>query len=118
MLVLEAELKGRLSQYNALNEAIWTASFICDQALRYWQDQQGVSNNVLQQLCAILAQEFTWAGKLNSMAPGADADRAGFAIKGFHSNCLAKKLLNIGYPQSEKMGSFRRTQKLWVEAFR
>lgn len=38
MLVLEAELKGRLSQYNALNEAIWTASFICDQALRYWQD--------------------------------------------------------------------------------
>lgn len=96
MLVLEAKLKSKLSQYNALNEAIRTALFICNQAWRHWQNKQGVSNNILQNLYAVLAQKFTWAGKLNSMARQPNADSAWFAIKGFYSNYQAKKLGNIG----------------------
>lgn len=67
MLVLEAKLKGKQNQYDALDEAIRTGLFIQNKARRYWQDTPGVGKNDLQKLCAVLASEFEWAGKLNSM---------------------------------------------------
>ncbi len=91
MLVLEAKFKGKQNQYNALGEAIRTALFIRNKALRHWQDTPGVGKNDLQKLCATLASEFEWAGKLNSMARQACADRAWFAISRFYANCKAKK---------------------------
>jgi putative transposase len=37
-----------------------------------------------------MAKEFEWAGKLNSMARQASAERAIFAIQRFFANCKAK----------------------------
>lgn len=104
MLVLEAKLKGKQNQYNALDEAIRTALFIRNKALRHWQDTPGVGKNDLQKLCAVLATEFEWAAKLNSMARQASADRAWFAISRFYANCKAKKQGKKGYPRYKKRG--------------
>lgn len=63
MLVLEAKLKGKTEQYQALDEAIKTANFIRNKALRYWMDNRGVKQFDLNKHCAVLAQEFEWAKK-------------------------------------------------------
>ena len=76
MLVLEAKLKGKNWQYELLEEAIRTANFVRNKALIYWMDNRGVSKNDLQKLCATLAKEYDWAGKLNSQARQSSADRA------------------------------------------
>ncbi|MBF2063343.1 MAG: transposase [Calothrix sp. C42_A2020_038] len=104
MLVLEAKLKGRQSQYNLIDEAIRTALFIRNKALRHWMDNKDVGKNDLQKLCAILAKEFDFADKLNSMARQASADRAWSAIKRFYDNCKAKKPGKKGYPRFKKRG--------------
>ncbi|BAZ06511.1 RNA-guided endonuclease InsQ/TnpB family protein [Calothrix sp. NIES-3974] len=104
MLVLEAKLKGKESQYGLLDEAIRTALFIRNKALRHWIDNKDVSKNDLQKLCAVLAKEFDFAGKLNSMARQASADRAWCAIKRFYDNCKAKKPGKKGYPRFKKRG--------------
>ena len=57
MLVLEAKLKEKDWQYELLEEAIRTANFVRNKALRYWMDNRGASKNDLQKLCATLAKE-------------------------------------------------------------
>lgn len=104
MLVIEAKLRGKQMQYDALNEAIRTTNFVRNKAVRYWQDNIGAGKNDLQKLCAVLASEFEWAGKLNSMARQASADRAWFAISRFYANCKAKKALKKGFPKYKKRG--------------
>jgi len=104
MLVLEAKLKGKQNQYSLLDEAIRTALFIRNKALRHWIDNKNVSKNDLQKLCAVLAKEFDFADKLNSMARQASADRAWFAIKRFYDNCKVKKPGKKGYPRFKKRG--------------
>jgi putative transposase len=49
-----------------------------------------------------MAKEFEWAGKLNSMARQASAERAIFAIQRFFANCKAKTPGKKGYPQFKK----------------
>jgi putative transposase len=104
MLVLEAKLKGKQSQYNSIDEAIRTALFIRNKALRHWLDNKKVGKNDLQKLCAVLAKEFDFADKLNSMARQASADRAWLAIKRFYDNCKAKKSGKKGFPRFKKRG--------------
>ncbi|MBD2499008.1 RNA-guided endonuclease InsQ/TnpB family protein [Anabaena azotica] len=104
MLVLEAKLKGKQNQYNSIDEAIRTALFIRNKALRHWIDHKDVGKNDLQKLCAVLAKEFDFADKLNSMARQASADRAWLAIKRFYDNCKAKKPLKKGFPRFKKRG--------------
>lgn len=104
MLVLEAKLKGKQSQYHLIDEAIRTALFIRNKALRHWMDNRDIGKNELQKLCAVLAKEFDFADKLNSMARQASADRAWLAIKRFYDNCKAKKLGNQGFPKFKKRG--------------
>ena len=99
MIVLEFKLKGKAQQYRIINEMIRTAQFVRNKALRYWIDNQGVKLLDLYKQCAIMAKEFEWAGKLNSMARQASAERAIFAIQRFFSNCKAKKPGKKGYPQ-------------------
>jgi putative transposase len=67
-----------------------------------WIDNQGVKLVDLYKQCAIMAKEFEWAGKLNSMARQASAERAIFAIQRFFSNCKAKEPGKKGYPQFKK----------------
>jgi len=83
MLVLEAKLKGKDWQYELLEEAIRTANFVRNKALRYWMDNRGVSKNDLQKLCATLSKEYDWAGKLNSQARQSSADKAWNGISRF-----------------------------------
>ncbi|MBD2516009.1 IS200/IS605 family element transposase accessory protein TnpB [Nostoc sp. FACHB-973] len=104
MLVLEAKLKGKQSQYNSIDEAIRTTLFIRNKALRHWMDNKDIGKNDLQKLCAVLAKEFDFANKLNSMARQASADRAWFAIKRFYDNCKAKKPGKKRFPQFKKRG--------------
>ncbi len=102
MITLEYKLKGRPAQYRIIDDMIRTAQFVRNKALRYWMDNQNVKLSDLYKQCAILAKEFEWAGKLNSMARQASAERAIFAIQRFFANCKAKKPGKKGYPQFKK----------------
>ncbi|MFB8789988.1 MAG: transposase [Potamolinea sp.] len=102
MIVLEFKLKGKKLQYRVIDDMIRTAQFIRNKALRYWIDNQNVKLSDLYKQCAALAREFEWAGKLNSMARQASAERAIFAISSFFANCKAKKSGKKGYPQFKK----------------
>jgi len=83
MITLEFKLKGKAQQYRIIDEMIRTAQFVRNKTLRYWIDNQGVKLVDLYKQCAIMAKEFEWAGKLNSMARQASAERAIFAIQRF-----------------------------------
>jgi putative transposase len=102
MLVLEFKLKGKPQQYRVIDEMLRTAQFIRNKALRYWVDNQNVKLSDLYKQCAVMAKEFEWAGKLNSMARQASAERAIFAIQRFFTNCKASKPEKKGYPQFKK----------------
>ncbi|MGH2413854.1 MAG: RNA-guided endonuclease InsQ/TnpB family protein, partial [Microcystaceae cyanobacterium] len=56
----------------------------------------------LSAYCAVLGKEFAWAGKLNSMARQASAERAWSAIARFFDNCKKNKPGKKGYPQFKK----------------
>jgi len=102
MITLEFKLKGKAKQYRVIDEMIRTAQFVRNKTLRYWTENQGVKLVDLYKQCAIMAKEFEWAGKLNSMARQASAERAIFAIQRFFANCKAKKPGKKGYPQFKK----------------
>lgn len=102
MIVLEFKLKGKAQQYRVIDDMIRTAQFIRNKALRYWMDNQNVKLSDLYKQCAVLAKEFEWAGKLNSMARQASAERALIAIQRFFANCKANKPGKKGYPQFKK----------------
>lgn len=99
MFVLETKLRGSPTQFAALDDVIRTAQFIRNKCLRYWMDNKGVGQYDLSKLCAELAKEFAWAGKLNSMARQASAERAWSAIKRFYDNCKAKRPGKKGFPK-------------------
>lgn len=102
MIVLEFKLKGKAKQYRIIDDMIRTAQFVRNKTLRYWIDNQGIKLVDLYKQCAVVAKEFEWAGKLNSTARQASAQRAIFAIQRFFANCQAKKPGKKGYPQFKK----------------
>jgi putative transposase len=87
MLVLEFKIKGKPHQYAAIDEAIRTAQFVRNKALRYWMDTPGVNKYHLNKYCRVLAQEYDFARELNSTARQASAERAWSAIARFFENC-------------------------------
>lgn len=102
MIVLEFKLEGAAAQYAALNDAIRTMQFIRNKCVRKWMDERGVKPYDLNRYCAILAKEYDFAGKLNSQARQAAAERAGAAILRFYKNCRAKMPGTKGYPQFQR----------------
>jgi len=102
MLVFEAKLEGKSEQYEGLDEAIRTARFIRNSCIRYWMDTKGVGRYDLSAYCVILAKEFPWAAKLNSMARQASAERAWSAIARFFDNCKKAKPGKKGFPRFKK----------------
>ena len=112
MLVLEAKLKGKTEQYGLIDEAIRTALFMRNKALRYWMDNHGANKYDLSAQCAVLAKEFEFAKKLNSQARQASAERAWSAINRFFDNCKKKisgktcteRSRSKGYPKFKKRG--------------
>lgn len=101
MLVQEFKVKAKPSQYAAIDEAIRTAQFVQNKALRYWMDKEKVGKYDLNKLCKQLAQEFPFAAELNSMARQASAERAWSAISRFYDNCK-KGIKPVGYPKFKK----------------
>ncbi len=104
MLVYEMKLEGEKAQYESLDEAIRTGRFIRNSIIRAWMDGQVKSRNDAYKYCKILADnpEFPWAGKLNSMARQAHAERAWAAIERFYKNCKAQIPGKKGYPKFKK----------------
>jgi len=110
MIVLEYKVKAKPHQFVAINEAIRTAQFCRNKALRYWIDHKGVNGYDLNKYMAVLAKEFDFADKLNSMARQASAERAWFGVKRFFENCKKKvvgktcteRSRSKGYPRFKK----------------
>ena len=72
MLVYEAKLKGEISQYRKIDEAIRTGVFIRNACIRFWMDGLAKSRNDLYKYCKVLADnpDLPWAKQLNSQAQG------------------------------------------------
>ena len=102
MIVREAKLlNGTKSQYQLFDDAIRTAQFIRNKAVRYWMDNQNIGKADLYKLCKDLAKEFAFALKLNSAARQASAERAWASISSFYTRCK-KKEKKKGYPKFKK----------------
>jgi putative transposase len=102
MIVFEAKLKGTDGQYATLDEVLRTARFVRNSCLRYWMDNPGKDKYDLNNYCTVLAKQYPWAKKLNSMARQASAERAWSAISRFYENCKAKKPGKKGFPKFRK----------------
>ncbi len=83
MIVLEYKLKGKQHQYFAIDDAIRTAQFVRNKALRLWMDGEKVNKYDLNKYCAVLAKEYPFASELNSTARQASAERAWSSISRF-----------------------------------
>ena len=99
MLVLEMKIQAAKVQYQRMDEAIRTAQFIRNKALRYWMEHKGVGKYQLSTYCKVLAAEFPFAHKLNSMARQSSADRAWAAISRFYQNCRNNVPGKKGFPK-------------------
>ncbi len=102
MLVLEYKVKGKQSQYRAIDEAIRAGQFVRNKALRLWMDGDKVGRYDLNKYCAVLAKEFDFAKKLNSTARQSSAERAWSAITRFYDNCKKQIPGKKGYPKFKK----------------
>jgi putative transposase len=105
MLVFEAKLEGEKQQYEKLDEAIRTARFIRNSCVGYWMKNKGIGRYELSAYCKVLAHEFLWANKLNSMARQASAERAWSSIARFYDNCkkkAAKKRCDLAASQAAR----------------
>src|ERR671933_1084064 len=87
MIVLEFKAKGTKTQYTAIDEAIKTAQFVRNKAIRYWMDNRGVGQKELYRLSKTLREEFSFVKTLNSSACQACIERAYSAIARFYSSC-------------------------------
>lgn len=102
MLVLEFKAYGKASQFTAIEEAIRVTQFIRNKSVRLWMDGGAKSCFDLNRYTAVLAKEFEFAGKLNSMARQSASERAWAAISRFYENCKKNKLGKKGFPQFQK----------------
>ena len=102
MLVFEFKAYGKAAQFQAVDEAIRTTQFIRNKAIRLWMDGQAKSWIELSRHCALLAKEFPFANKLNSMARQAAAERAWSSISKFYDNCKKGEPGKKGFPQFQK----------------
>lgn len=105
MLVREAKLIGKPSQYEAIDNAIRTGLFIRNACLRYWMDNRGVGKKELMRFNTTLRNnpEFPWAHRLNSHACQAHVERTWFAISRFYANCKSGKPGKKGYPRFKRL---------------
>jgi len=102
MIVYEFKCIGNKTQYSRIDEAIRITQFIRNKCLRHWIDNHNVSFNDLYKYSTVLAKEFDFCAKLNSMARQASVERTNFAISRFYANCKAKKPGKKGYPKFQK----------------
>ena len=95
MIVFEFKAKGTKQQYQKIDQAIRITQFIRNKCLRFWMDNQNVKYYDLNKHTAVLANEFDFADKLNSMARQSAAERTAFAIKRFFDNCQDLRKISL-----------------------
>ena len=102
MFVLEYKLRGKESQYRAIDEAIRTVQFVRNKCLRYWEDNKGVGQKDIYKYTTQLRNEFSFVKHLNSTACQQACERTWTAILKFYTNCKNKTPGNKGYPKYSK----------------
>ncbi|MBD2355872.1 transposase [Tolypothrix sp. FACHB-123] len=102
MIVLEFKAKGKTTQYNAIDEAMRTAQFVRNKAIRFWMDNRGVGQKDLYRLSKSLRGEFPFVTALNSSACQASIERAYSSIARFYDNCKKSVPGKKGYPKFKK----------------
>lgn len=102
MIVYEFKVKGKDKQYCAIDDAIRTSQFVRNKCLRYWMDNEKVSQYDLNKYSAVIAKEFTFANELNSTARQSSAERCWTSIANFFTKCKKKVTGKKGYPKFKK----------------
>jgi len=102
MLVLEFKAYGKANQFAAIEDAIRVTQFIRNKSIRLWMDGGAKSCFDLNKYTAVLAKEFEFAKKLNSMARQSASERAWAAITRFYENCKKKTPGKKGFPKFQK----------------
>jgi putative transposase len=102
MFVIEYKIKGKDYQYKAIDEALRTAQFVRNKALRFWMDNSKVSKYDLNKYSAILAKEYPFVNELNSTARQSSAERAWSSIARFYDNCQKQIKGKKGYPKFKR----------------
>jgi putative transposase len=87
MIVYEFKVKGKLYQYQAIDEAILTGQFIRNSCLRYWMDNRGLGRKELYRYNTELRAMYPFARDLNSHACQASVERCWSAIARFFESC-------------------------------
>ncbi|NCT45821.1 MAG: IS200/IS605 family element transposase accessory protein TnpB [Microcystis aeruginosa G11-09] len=116
MRVIEFKLKTNSHQEIAIQEAIRVGQFIRNKCLRFWMDSTKEDQVNYATLCRLTTElsnnpEFSFVGKLNSMARQASAERAWFSISRFKLT-EDKKFIHItdktGIGKLKLIGTFNR----------
>ncbi len=102
MIVLEFKVKGKTTQYSAIDEAIRTAQFVRNKCIRYWMDNRGVGQKQLYRHNTKLRAEFPFVNALNSHACQVAVEWAYSSIARFYDNCRKSVSGKKGYPQFKK----------------
>ena len=87
MFILEYKLRGKESQFRAIDESIRTVQFVRNKCLRYWEDNKGVGQKDIYKHVTALRKEFSFVKDLNSTACQQACERTWTAILKFYSNC-------------------------------
>ncbi len=87
MFVLEYKLRGKESQFRAIDEAIRTVQFVRNKCLRYWEDNKGVGQKDIYKHTTALRKEYFFVKDLNSTACQQACERTWTAILKFYTNC-------------------------------
>jgi putative transposase len=102
MIVLEFKVKGKTTQYAAIDEAIRTAQFVRNKIIRFWMDNTGVGQKELYRYNTALRAEFLFVKALNSHACQVAVEWAYSSIARFYDNCRKKIPGKKGYPRFKK----------------
>jgi putative transposase len=102
MFVLEYKLRGKPSQYQAIDEAIRTVQFVRNKCLRYWEDNKGVGQKDVYKYVTQLRSEYPFVQDLNSTACQQAWRRTWTAILRFYNNCKNQIAGKKGYPKYSK----------------
>ena len=102
MFVIEYKLRGKESQFRAIDESIRTVQFVRNKCLRYWEDNKGVDQKDIYKHVTALRKEFSFVKNLNSTACQQACERTWTAILKFYTNCKNNISSKKGYPKYSK----------------
>nr|WP_287735375.1 transposase [Microcystis sp. M113S1] len=102
MFVLRYKLRGKSSQYQAIDEAIRTVHFVRNKCLRYWAENKSVVQKDIYRYTTQLRDEYSFVKELKSTAYQQACERTWTAILRFYSNCKKKIAGTKWYPKYSK----------------